>query len=59
MLVLSRKTPQQIQIGENITITVLEVKGRYVRLGVDAPRDVKIVRGELLRTPTEPQEHPT
>lgn len=47
MLVLSRKLREQIQIGENVTITILRVKGNSVRIGIEAPRDVKVVRGEL------------
>lgn len=52
MLVLSRKLNQEIQIGDNIKITVLKIKGNTVRLGIEAPRDVHIVRGEL-----EPKQH--
>jgi carbon storage regulator CsrA len=51
MLVLTRKADQKIQIGPNITITVIEVKGRYVRLGIDAPREVRIVRSEIASPP--------
>ena len=47
MLVLSRKLNQEILIGDNIRITVLKVKGNTVRLGIDAPRDVHVLRGEL------------
>lgn len=47
MLVLSRKLQEKIRIGENVTITVLQVKGRQVRLGIDAPRNVRVVRTEL------------
>jgi len=47
MLVLTRKTQQQIQIGPHITITILEVKGHSVRVGIQAPRDVNVVRSEL------------
>ncbi|OYP38924.1 carbon storage regulator [Rhodopirellula sp. MGV] len=47
MLVLSRKADQQIRIGEDITITVVRVEGNRVRIGIDAPRDQRIVRGEL------------
>lgn len=47
MLVLSRKLREQIQIGDHITVTILRVKGNAVRLGIDAPRDVKVVRKEL------------
>ncbi|PQO26086.1 hypothetical protein C5Y96_21795 [Blastopirellula marina] len=51
MLVLTRKQQQQIQIGEGVTITILKVKGNTVRIGIEAPNDVKIVRAEL-----EPEE---
>ena len=47
MLVLSRKLNEEIHIGNNITITVLQVKGRVIRLGIEAPRDIRIIRGEL------------
>lgn len=47
MLVLSRKQQQEILIGDNIKVTVLKVKGNTVRLGIDAPRDIKVIRGEL------------
>jgi carbon storage regulator len=48
MLVLTRKVGEKIQIGDGITVTVLDVKGARVRIGIDAPGDVRIVRGELL-----------
>lgn len=54
MLVLSRKLKQEILIGENIKITVLKVKGNTVRLGIEAPRDVHVVRGELPQFSEEP-----
>ncbi|MBI3838642.1 MAG: carbon storage regulator [Planctomycetia bacterium] len=47
MLVLSRKQGEQLQIGDNITITVLEVHGRKLKLGVQAPHGVRILRAEL------------
>jgi len=47
MLVLTRKLQQQIKIGAEITVTILRVKGNTVRVGVQAPRDVRVVRGEL------------
>ena len=47
MLVLSRKVQQQIQIGNNIVITILQVKGQAVRVGIEAPKDVKVMRAEL------------
>lgn len=47
MLVLTRKQQQQIKIGDGITVTILRVKGNTVRVGIEAPRDVRVVRGEL------------
>lgn len=47
MLVLTRKLQQQIKIGEQITVTILRVKGNTVRVGIQAPRDVRVIRGEL------------
>ena len=47
MLVLTRKSGEAIQIGDNITITIVEIKGNQVRLGIDAPSDVLIYRKEL------------
>jgi carbon storage regulator len=47
MLVLSRKESQTIQIGPNITITILNVKGNRAKIAVDAPLDCRILRGEL------------
>ena len=49
MLVLTRKSQDSIRIGDNITVTILRIKGNTVRIGVDAPDDVRIVRGELPR----------
>ncbi len=49
MLVLSRKIQQRIVIGQGIEITVLAINGNRVRLGIDAPADVSILRGELER----------
>ncbi len=47
MLVLSRKPAQQLQIGNDITLVVLEVRGNRVRIGINAPRGVSIWRAEL------------
>lgn len=47
MLVLSRKTDQLIRIGPNVTVRVLKVKGQQVRLGIEAPREVRVTRFEL------------
>jgi carbon storage regulator len=48
MLVLTRKQNDKIQIGDQITITVLRMKGKAVRLGIEAPADVNVMRGELV-----------
>ena len=47
MLVLSRKTGERIHIGDNITIEIRRVAGNRVTLALDAPRTVRILRGEL------------
>lgn len=47
MLVLTRKLQERIHIGENITITVVRVQGNTVRIGIEAPGDVRVVRGEV------------
>jgi carbon storage regulator CsrA len=47
MLVLSRKQNEELLIGDNIAVTVLEVRGNVVRLGIQAPRDIRVLRGEL------------
>ena len=47
MLVLSRKQEEQIRIGDHIVVTVLRIKGNTVKIGVDAPRSVRVVRTEL------------
>jgi carbon storage regulator len=47
MLVLSRKTNESIVIDGNITISVLQVKGKIVRLGIEAPKEIPIRRKEL------------
>ena len=47
MLVLTRKIGEQIVIGENIVLTVVDIRGNKVRLAVEAPRDVSIHRQEV------------
>ncbi|MFM7039924.1 MAG: carbon storage regulator CsrA [Planctomycetaceae bacterium] len=49
MLVLSRKVNQSIVINGNITVTVVEIRGDNVRLGVQAPREVSVHREEILQ----------
>ena len=47
MLVLGRKLGEKIHIGSDITITVLEGRGNKIRIGIEAPEDVAILRAEL------------
>jgi carbon storage regulator CsrA len=47
MLALTRKIDEKIQIGSDICITILHVRGKQVRIGIEAPRQVRVVRGEL------------
>jgi carbon storage regulator len=48
MLVLSRKRDERIVIGDNIVITIVEVRGDKVRLGIEAPSEVPVHRQEVL-----------
>lgn len=48
MLVLTRKTEQKIRIGKDIVITILRVQGDQVSIGLEAPKELPIVREELL-----------
>lgn len=56
MLVLSRKQQEQIKIGDQITVTIVRVKGNTVRVGIEAPRDVRVIRGELPKLDGESTE---
>lgn len=47
MLVLTRKTGEKISLGDNVVVTVVQVKGNRVRLGIEAPSDTHILRAEL------------
>ena len=47
MLILTRKLGEQINIGDDITVTLLEVKGTQVKLGIEAPKDISIHRKEI------------
>lgn len=48
MLVLTRKPGEKIVIDQNIEITVIEVRGGKIRLGIEAPKDVPVHRGEVM-----------
>ncbi|MGO8692964.1 MAG: carbon storage regulator CsrA [Rectinemataceae bacterium] len=47
MLILSRRVNERIVIGDNIVVSVVEVRGDQVKLGIEAPRDVKVFRQEV------------
>lgn len=47
MLILSRKVDGKIKIGDNITITLIEVRGDQVKIGIEAPKNVKVFRQEV------------
>ena len=53
MLILTRAAEQVITIGDTIRVTIVEVRGDKVRVGIDAPRDVQVMRAELLQTPED------
>ncbi|CUX71866.1 carbon storage regulator [Clostridium sp. C105KSO15] len=56
MLILQRKKEQSLNIGDNISITVLEIGNDWVKLAIDAPRDVSILRTELIEAASANQE---
>ena len=47
MLILSRKVSEKIMIGDNISVSIIEIRGDQVRIGVDAPKAVKVFRQEV------------
>ena len=61
MLILTRKVGEMIRIGDTVTVRVLEVRGSQVRLGIDAPAEVRIFREEVYRATqgsAEPSQRP-
>jgi carbon storage regulator (csrA) len=50
MLVISRKTSESFTIGDDIVIKILEVSGDKIKIGIEAPKDVKVMRSEILET---------
>ena len=54
MLVLTRKPQERVHVGNNITLTIVSVKGNAVRIGIDAPQDVRILRGEIAEREAKP-----
>jgi carbon storage regulator len=53
MLVITRKAGDRVQIGDDITVTLLEITGSSVRLGIDAPAEVAVYRHEILQAVKE------
>ncbi len=49
MLVLTRKPQEDIFIGENIRIMIIDVSGKQVRLGIEAPEEISVFRGEVIK----------
>ena len=58
MLVLSRKPGEKIHVGSSITITLVHVQGSRVRIGIEAPADVAVVRSELNGSPGQSAVEP-
>ncbi len=59
MLVLSRKIGERILIGDDITVTVVRISQGIVRIGIEAPRDMSVVREEVIvHESEEPSENP-
>lgn len=56
MLVLTRKLNGQVQIGNEVTIKILRIKGKAVRIGIEAPENIRVIRSELQSSAKEPAE---
>ena len=54
MLGLTRRIGETLRIADDILVTIVDVKGNQVRLGIDAPADVTVLREELVQTDHEP-----
>ena len=57
MLVVSRKKSEKILIGDSIVITIVRIGPHLVRIGIEAPNDMAIVREELIPQDSRPDEH--
>ncbi|MDR0487410.1 MAG: carbon storage regulator CsrA [Treponema sp.] len=47
MLILSRKVNEKVMIGDEITVSIIEIRGDQIRIGIDAPKNVKVFRQEV------------
>ena len=47
MLILTRRVNESLRVGEDVTVTVVAVKGNQVRIGINAPKDVEVLREEI------------
>lgn len=56
MLILSRKSGQSFQIGEEIRVTITEITSDRVKIGIDAPKTLRVLRDELRQTMTSNQQ---
>ena len=59
MLVLTRKPGERVLIGDDIVVTILDSRGDGIRIGIDAPRGVRIQRDEVIRAVTEANQEAT
>jgi carbon storage regulator len=59
MLVLTRKPGERVLIGDDIVVTILDARGDGIRIGIDAPRGIRIQRDEVVKAVTEANQEAT